>query len=193
MTNQSTDITTTGNGIPKFGSTLVIAIPDVLEAGPKILLSSNSASANGQPIPEWSHFFKRPSASTKKSFNSNNNNSSSSNSKSDSSQTIIYSGTTTDDAKGLPALPKDVPLGDHILNSFLTHLAFIDIPTVALVHPAKKGISLREAQAIFESLTDSLISVVGDKYSSEFLADKAFNYNLLKSEDEESLESMMYL
>ena len=47
---------------------------------------------------------------------------------------------------GLPALPKDVSLGDHILNTLLALLTFIEIPTTALVHPAKKGTGLRETR-----------------------------------------------
>lgn len=47
---------------------------------------------------------------------------------------------------GLTAVPKDVSIGDHILSTFLTLLTYIDIPTTALVHPAKKGTNLRETK-----------------------------------------------
>ncbi|KAF9993871.1 hypothetical protein BGZ80_002356 [Entomortierella chlamydospora] len=247
MTSQSTD----ANIIPKFEPTLVIAFPDVLLAGPKILLSANATSTHGQPIAEWSHYFKRQSAKKP---------STSSKVASADVKAIIYSATTFtdpqqqqqqnlslltiaaapptteqaynlckaivdhartsnthkiillgasnfvskeqkthvaqihhDSLKGFPVLPKDVPLGDHILNTFLTLLTFIDIPTVALIHPAKKGMSLRESQAIIEDLTASLVSVIGDKNSTEFSAERAFNHKVHKIEDEEDLESMMYL
>lgn len=53
--------------IPEFKPTLVIAFPDVLGAGPKILLSAASASTNGSSIPAWSHYFRKPSSRKAKS------------------------------------------------------------------------------------------------------------------------------
>ncbi|KAG0052496.1 hypothetical protein BGZ83_002526, partial [Gryganskiella cystojenkinii] len=52
--------------IPAFESTLVIAFPDVLMAGPKILLSSAHAQTQTQTIPAWFHFSSPPTSSSKK-------------------------------------------------------------------------------------------------------------------------------
>ncbi|KAF9432021.1 hypothetical protein BGZ76_011401 [Entomortierella beljakovae] len=242
MTNQSLD-TITSNSIPKFESTLVIAFPDVILAGPKILLSSRSASSLGKAIPEWSNYLTRQSladTSTKKSTTkpseiiytatkvnnqdlgllaipatpptteqaSNLCHAIVSHAQASNTKKIILLAASNiaikdqkvhavylhgDRALDFPALPKDVPLGDHILSTFMALLEFIDIPTIVLIHPAKKGINLRETQAILENLTASLGQVVGDNTSDEFSSSRAFDYRILKAEDEESPESMMYL
>ncbi|KAG0262322.1 hypothetical protein BG011_000075 [Mortierella polycephala] len=238
----------TGAGvIPKFESTLVIAFPDVLLAGPKILLSSASATSHGSSINAWSHYYcaQPPKGKTTVSKRS----------KSTNENSIYYSTAVVDDQHNLgllsiavapptteqatylceaivnqvhasgtqrvilvaasnfavkeqatyvaqihhdttldiPTIPKDVALGDHILNTFLALLTYTDIPTTALVHPAKKGTGLRETQTILENLASSLALVIGGKGSSVFSAEAAFQYNISRTEDEESVESMMYL
>ncbi|KAG0245872.1 hypothetical protein BGX31_005583, partial [Mortierella sp. GBA43] len=99
-----------------------------------------------------------------------------------------------DESVAFPLVPKDVPLGDHILNTFLTLLSFGIIPTTVLLHPAQKGISLRESQAVIEGLTAGLTSALGDGRSQEFSAERAFQYStVLEAQDEEGAESLMYL
>ncbi|KAK3828990.1 MAG: hypothetical protein J3Q66DRAFT_324083 [Benniella sp.] len=118
---------------------------------------------------------------------------------------VAASNFTTKDAKthalklhydgvvGFPDVPKDVPLGDHILNTFLTLLTFADIPTIALVHPAQKGMNIRESQAVIEGLIAGLASVLGDNVQ-EFSAERAFQCtSVLPTQDEEGAESLMYL
>lgn len=53
--------------LPTFESTLVVAFPDVLMAGPKILLSS-PAAPHADSIPAWSHFCTTPAPTHKKSI-----------------------------------------------------------------------------------------------------------------------------
>lgn len=73
---------------------------------------------------------------------------------------------------GLAAVPKDVSLGDHILSTFLTLLTYIDIPTIALVHPAKKGTNLRETRVrVFDHgqlLTFSLWCAIQERWRLTF-------------------------
>ncbi|KAI8345215.1 hypothetical protein B0O80DRAFT_491871 [Mortierella sp. GBAus27b] len=80
--------------IPKFESTLVIAFPDVLQAGPKILLSAASAGTNGASVASWIHYFKKQSTSRKDK---------SSKATSDD-QKIRHSTTTLSDQKGVSLL-----------------------------------------------------------------------------------------
>ncbi|KAI8345856.1 hypothetical protein B0O80DRAFT_431351 [Mortierella sp. GBAus27b] len=75
-------------------STLVIAFPDVLQAGPKILLSPASASTNGTSVASWIHYFKKQSTSRKAK---------SSKATSDD-QKIRHSTTTLSDQKGVSLL-----------------------------------------------------------------------------------------
>ncbi|KAF9100516.1 hypothetical protein BGX29_006515 [Mortierella sp. GBA35] len=227
--------------IPKFESTLVVAFPDVLMAGPKILLSSTHATT----IPAWAHYCststptdKRNTSQQKKKKSVDKNavrysttagglglltiavapttNEQSSylceaivnQAKASGTQRIILVAASNFATKiqdthvvqlhqegllGLAPVPKDVSLGDHILNTFLTLLTYIDIPTTALVHPAKKGTNLRESRTIIENLTRSLGVAIGGQASVEFSADKAFDYNTSTAEEEASTESMMYL
>ncbi|KAI1315914.1 hypothetical protein EDD11_000228 [Mortierella claussenii] len=247
--------TPTSTAVPSFESTLVIAVPDVLLAGPKILLSATGSSlSQSATIPAWSQYFSRP-ASNKRSagytHSSGHNASASQNSPSLTKEKIHYSFAneatllsitaappTTEQASHLcetivrhaqasgtsriilvaasnfvaqeqrthavhlhrdgevaqfPAVPKGVPLGDHILSTFLTLLTFVDIPTTALVHPAKKGSSLRESQAVIGDLVSSLALVLGQGSMIEFSAEKAFQYSVSKDRDEESVEHTMYL
>lgn len=68
MIKEPMDTTTTAEaGLPIFESTLVIAFPDVLQAGPKILLSSAHAVSQGQTIAAWSHYNSPPASTTKSS------------------------------------------------------------------------------------------------------------------------------
>ncbi|KAK3846024.1 MAG: hypothetical protein J3R72DRAFT_435120 [Linnemannia gamsii] len=241
--------------LPAFESTLVVAFPDVLMAGPKILLSSAHATSQGTSIPAWSHFCTTPVPTNKRSTASATTTapSASSNRKKRAEEnairysavpaggigllTITIAPPTNEQSSylceaivhqarvsgtkrivlvaasnfsskvqdthivqlhqegllGLAALPKNVSLGDHILSTFLTLLTYIDIPTTALVHPAKKGTNLRETRTIIESLTRALGMAIGGPASAEFSADKAFDYNTSTSEEEASVESMMYL
>ncbi|KAF9969110.1 hypothetical protein BGZ65_012262, partial [Modicella reniformis] len=242
----STQTTTAQEGsIPRFESTLVIAFPDVLGAGPKILLSAANAGTSGSSIPAWSHYFKKLST-TRKSKTSTKT--------TDNDTKLGYSTTTLadqqkvslltiaaapptteqasylceaivsqardsgtsrivlvassnfptkdlrthvlklhhDSGPGFPEAPKNVSLGDHILNTFLTLLTFVNIPTTVLVHPAQKGVSLRELQAVIVNLTAGLTSVLGDSSLKEFSSERAFNH-VFRMEDEESFGSLMYL
>ncbi|KAG0214934.1 hypothetical protein BGX28_001140 [Mortierella sp. GBA30] len=244
----------TDMSIPKFESTLVIAIPDVLMAGPKILLSSiNSGEASS--IPAWVHYCSTPSLDKKKSVSSYDINSSKPTKDMNADKTIKYFTATTatgqrlglltiatapptteqasylseaivkqaqisgtqrivlvaasnflakergthliqinhDSLLNLPAAPKDVALGDHILNTFLAMLRFTNVPTTALVHPAKKGTSLTETRTILESLATSLSMVIGGSSSELFSAERAFEFSVSKTDEEESTESMMYM
>ncbi|KAF8946128.1 hypothetical protein BGZ47_001266 [Haplosporangium gracile] len=243
--------------LPTFESTLVVAFPDVLMAGPKILLS---AAPHADSIPAWSHFCTTPAPTLKKSTTATGaaslasqktkkmleanairystvstggqggiglltiavapptNEQSSylceaivSQAKVSGTQRIVLVAASNFTTKiqdthivqlhqegqlGLATVPKDVSLGDHILNTFLTLLTYIDIPTTALVHPAKKGTNLRETRAIIESLTRALgVAIGGAALASGmlFTADKAFEYNTSTTEEEASTESMMYL
>ncbi|KAF9989060.1 hypothetical protein BGZ75_007742 [Mortierella antarctica] len=248
--------------IPTFESTLVIAFPDVLLAGPKILLSSRSARAEGassssSSIAAWSHYCSAPPSTKKKSASTEYGHQD----KTVSLDEVRYSTASTaaatggdhqkiglltitlapptaeqathlceaivkqaqvsgtrrivmvaasnfaakeqgthlvtihhDDASlGLPTIPKDVPLGDHILNTCLTLLAFTDIPTTAVVYPAKKGTGRNESRTILENLTASLTLVVGKEYATEFSAEAAFQCTVSRTEDEENAQSMMYM
>ncbi|KAF9195702.1 hypothetical protein BGZ50_003872 [Haplosporangium sp. Z 11] len=230
--------------IPKFESTLVIAFPDVLLAGPKILLSSASATSHGSFISAWSRYCSQPSKGkatvSKRSKSASENSIYYSTAVLDDQQnlgllSIVVAPPTTEQATylceaivnqihasstqrvilvaasnfavkeqathvvqinhdtklDLPIMPKGVALGDHILNTFLALLTYTDIPTVALVHPAKKGTGLRETQAILENLTSSLALAIGGKGSSVFSAEAAFQYNISRTEDEENVESMI--
>ncbi|KAF9933548.1 hypothetical protein FBU30_005190 [Linnemannia zychae] len=243
--------------LPSFESTLIVAFPDVLMAGPKILLSSTTAYANS--IHAWSHYCATPASNSKSGANVVGSASSTSQRKRKAAEenavryatvpgvgaggigllTIAVappnneqstylceaivrqaqaSGTqhiilvaasnfaskaqTThvvqlhrEEKLGLEAVPKDVSMGDHILNTFLTLLTFFDIPTTALVHPAKKGTSLREARSIIENLTQSLDVAIGGQAAAAagLLAEKAFEYNPSTVEEEITTESMMYL
>ncbi|KAF9902957.1 hypothetical protein EC991_004333 [Linnemannia zychae] len=241
--------------LPTFESTLVVAFPDVLMAGPKILLSSAHATSQGTSIPAWSHYCATPVPTNKKTSSTTATSapSLSLNKKKKAEENAIrysilptarvglltitiapptneqssylceaivnqarVSGTKRivlvaasnfasktqdthivqlyqDGLLGLTALPKDVPLGDHILNTFLTLLTYMDIPTTALVHPAKKGTNLRETRTIIDSLTKALGVAIGGQESAEFSADKAFDYNMSTAEEEAGTESMMYL
>lgn len=70
MIKEPTDITsptTAEAGLPTFESTLVIAFPDVLQAGPKILLSSAHTVSQGQTIAAWSHYSSPPIKASKAS------------------------------------------------------------------------------------------------------------------------------
>ncbi|KAF9121893.1 hypothetical protein BGX30_002316 [Mortierella sp. GBA39] len=235
--------------LPSFESTLVVAFPDVLMAGPKILLS---AAPHADSIPAWSHFCTPPEPAHKRSSTTSTSLASQKKKKALEANAIRYSmvpgggiGLLTiavapptneqssylceaivkqarasgtgrivlvaasnfaskvqdthivqlhqEGQLGLAAVSKDVSLGDHILSTFLTLLTYIDIPTTALVHPAKKGTNLRETRAIIENLTRALGVVVGDQASKVFSADKAFDYNTSTTEEEASTESMMYL
>ncbi|KAG0367752.1 hypothetical protein BC939DRAFT_29581 [Gamsiella multidivaricata] len=246
MANQST--ASTIGSIPKFESTLVIAFPDVLLAGPKILLSAADAHTNGTSIPTWSHYCSRSSKNSNAGSNSRSNFAATnkiqhSTAAVDANQqrmsllTIVVAPPTMEQASYLceaivnqaqtsgtekiilvaasnfatkeqrthvvqihhdgavefPAVPRDVALGDHILNTFLTLLTFAGVPTTALVHPAKKGTGLKESQTVLENLTTSLALVIGDKNSAVFSAERAIQYSVLRSEDDGSVESMMYL
>ncbi|KAF9964126.1 hypothetical protein BGZ70_006924, partial [Mortierella alpina] len=242
--------------IPTFESTLVIAFPDVLLAGPKILLSSRSASTGGaSSIAAWSHYCSAPPSTKKKTASTGHGHEDTiAAAKGASSDKVQYftstagsgdrpekiglltiavapptaeqathlcetivkqaqaSGTRRivivaatnfaakeqrthlvtihhDDAGfGLATVPKDVPVGDHILNTFLNLLAFTDIPTTAVVHPAKKGTGRSEALTILENLTASLTLVIGKEYATEFSADAASQYTVSRAEDEESAQ-----
>ncbi|KAF9956528.1 hypothetical protein BGZ72_002699 [Mortierella alpina] len=247
--------------IPTFDSTLVIAFPDVLLAGPKILLSSRSASTqDASSIAAWSHYCSAPPSTKKKTASTGHDSKDKITAAKGASLDKVHYSTSTattgdhqklglltiavapptteqatqlceaivkqaqasgtrrivlvaasnfaakeqrthlvtinqdDSALGLAAaVPKDVPLGDHILNTCLTLLAFTEIPTTAVVHPAKKGTGRTECRTILENLTASLTAVVGNEYGSEFSADAAFQYSVARPEDEESAQSMMYM
>ncbi|KAF9121400.1 hypothetical protein BGW39_010566 [Mortierella sp. 14UC] len=241
--------------LPTFESTLVVAFPDVLMAGPKILLSSAHATSQGASIPAWSHFCTTPVPTNKKNTSATATaaQSLSSNKKKRVEEnairystlpeagvgllTITIAPPTNEQSSylceaivnqarvsgtkrivlvaasnfaskvqdthivqlhqegllGLAALPKDASVGDHILSTFLTLLAYIDIPTTALVHPAKKGTNLRETRTIIDNLTRALGVAIGGQASAEFSADNAFDYNTSTAEEEASTESMMYL
>ncbi|KAF9148728.1 hypothetical protein BG015_009535 [Linnemannia schmuckeri] len=166
--------------LPTFEPTLVVAFPDVLMAGPKILLS---AAPHADSIPGWSHFCTTPAPTLKKGTTSTGATSLASQMKKKTLQAnaIRYSTVSTggqggiglltitvtpptneqssylceaivnqakvsEEQLGLATVPKDVSLGDHILNTLLTLLTYIDIPTTALVHPAKKGTNLRDTK-----------------------------------------------
>ncbi|KAF9571219.1 hypothetical protein EC968_000815 [Mortierella alpina] len=246
--------------IPTLESTLVIAFPDVLLAGPKILLSSHAASVkegSSSSVAAWSHYCSALSSSKKKTASAGYDHQdrtakgasldkvhyfactaaigdhqkiglltiavapptaeqathlceaivkqaqasgtrrivivAASNFAAREQRTHLVSINHDDTALGLEAVPRDVPLGDHILNTCLTLLAFTDIPTTALVHPAKKGTGRKESRIILENLTASLALVIGNEYATEFSADAAYQYTVSRSEDEESAQSMMYM
>ncbi|GJJ75785.1 hypothetical protein EMPS_08143 [Entomortierella parvispora] len=251
MIKEPTDATTPEAGLPTFESTLVIAFPDVLQAGPKILLSSAHAASQGQTVTAWSHYSTAPISAAKISRAASGSAKPAKKQPKDfvhystaalggqtiGQLTVSTAPATTEQASflcqaivhqakasgtqkiiivaasnvatkqsrthvvqlhqegslGLPALPKDVSLGDHILNTLLALLTFIEIPTTALVHPAKKGTSLRETRSIIENLTASLALTLGEGGSTEFSAERAFEYRPSKGEDEEAADSMMYL
>ncbi|KAF9303697.1 hypothetical protein BGZ74_003218 [Mortierella antarctica] len=98
-------------------------------------------------------------------------------------------------AASLPLKPvqNNVSLGDHILNTFLTLLTFSDIPTTILVQPAKKGSSIRDTKAVIENLTGALSAAVGSTNAHIFSASRAIAFDSFQREEEEAVESMMYL
>ncbi|KAG0028472.1 hypothetical protein BGZ81_004719 [Podila clonocystis] len=93
----------------------------------------------------------------------------------------------------LKSVQSNVPLGDHILNTFLTLLTFSDIPTTVLVHPAKKGSSIRDTKAVIEHLTVALSAAVGSTNAHIFSASRAIDFDSFQKEEEKAVESMMYL
>lgn len=98
-------------------------------------------------------------------------------------------------AASLPLKPvqNNVPLGDHVLNTFLTLLTFSDIPTTILVQPAKKGSSIRDTKSVIEHLTGALSAAVGSTNAHIFSASRAIAFDSFQREDEEAVESLMYL
>ncbi|KAF9427139.1 hypothetical protein BGZ94_005411, partial [Podila epigama] len=84
----------------------------------------------------------------------------------------------------------NISLGDHVLNTFLTLLTFSDIPTTILVHPAKKGSSLRKTKTVIEHLTESLSSVIGLNHAHIFSSTRAIGFDHFKDEEEEAMENM---
>ncbi|KAF9216557.1 hypothetical protein BGZ59_009155 [Podila verticillata] len=93
----------------------------------------------------------------------------------------------------LKPVQSNVPLGDHILNTFLTLLTFSDIPTTILVQPAKRGNSIRDTKNVIEHLTGALSAAVGSTSAHIFSASRAIAFDSFQGEEEEAVESMMYL
>ena len=93
----------------------------------------------------------------------------------------------------LKPVQSNVSLGDHILNTLLTLLTFSDIPTTILVQPAKKGSSIRETKSLIEHLTGALTAAVGSTNAHIFSASRAIAFDSFQREEEETVESMMYL
>lgn len=93
----------------------------------------------------------------------------------------------------LKPVQSNVPLGDHILNTLLTLLTFSDIPTTILVQPAKRGSSIKDTKNVIEHLTGALSAAVGSTSAHIFSASRAIAFDSFQGEEEEAVESMMYL
>ncbi|KAG0347970.1 hypothetical protein BG004_006448 [Podila humilis] len=91
------------------------------------------------------------------------------------------------------AVKDNVSFGDHILNTLMTMLTFSNVPTTILMHPAKKGVSLRDTKAVIEHLTDALSTVVGSTNAHLFSSSQAIAFDSFQRDEEEVVESMMYL
>ncbi|ORZ20817.1 hypothetical protein BCR41DRAFT_394729 [Lobosporangium transversale] len=225
--------------IPMFEATLVIGLPDVLLAGPRILLSASQAGTSVTPIQAWSHFYSS-SATTKKLSTVNKNIYHTTFASVDervsmlsitvspptieqcsylceaivsqalaskTSRIILVAATNfvpkenhtylveihDRGTSSIPQVSKELALGDHILNTFLTLFNFINIPSTTLLHPARKGVSLKELEAIIGSMAASLASLIGDQDLIQFSAKKAIESNLEEERLDERVDHVLYI
>ncbi|KAF9301092.1 hypothetical protein BGZ91_009652, partial [Linnemannia elongata] len=193
-----------------FESTLVVAFPDVLMAGPKILLS---AAPHADSIPAWSHFCTTPEPTHKRSTATSTSLASQKKKRALEANAIRYS-TVPGGRIGLLTIAVAPPTNEQssylceaivkqarasgterivlvAASNFASKVQ--DTHIVQLHQEGQLGFTAIPKDAIIENLTRALGVVVGDQTSSVFSADKAFDYNTSTAEEEASTESMMYL